>query len=351
MTAEPIERPPTRSSSDYLLALRDKGLNEAPVELARIQDLYVSSSPRADGVDQEYARTLADTESELPPILVHRPTMRVVDGLHRLAAARSRGQDLIHVRYFDGDSTDADLLAIALNVSHGRPLSLEDRVGAAERIFASHPEWSDRAVAAVAGLSARKTAEIRRNSSGTFLNGARRIGLDGRARPVDSTYGRELASRLIKENPTASLRTIARQAGISPATVADVRGRVMRGEDPVPARQRGHLKAAPPAHPATHRPPTAPRPAKPRSAAELGTLFDTLRRDPSLRFNEVGRHTLRMLEAAALVARDRRRIVDSVPAHCKVQMSELVQGYAEIWELFAHDLKTRSENRTDTESA
>ncbi|MFJ9743153.1 transcriptional regulator [Streptomyces sp. NPDC101166] len=346
MTAEPIERPQTRSSSDYLLALRDKGLNEAPVELVHIEDLHVSSSPRADGVDQEYARTLADTESELPPILVHRPTMRVVDGLHRLAAAQARGESLINVRYFDGDTTDADLLAVALNVSHGRPLSMEDRVGAAERIFASHPEWSDRAVAAVAGLSARKVAEIRRNSSGTFLNCARRIGLDGRARPVDSTYGRELASRLIKENPTASLRTIARQAGISPATVADVRSRVMRGEDPVPARQRGHASAAAPTNLAGHRP-SPPVPAKARSAAELGSLFDALRRDPSLRFTEAGRHMLRMLEAAALLARDRQRIVENVPAHCKIQMSELVHGYAEIWELFAHDLK----NHFEAESA
>ncbi|MEE1805973.1 MULTISPECIES: ParB/RepB/Spo0J family partition protein [Streptomyces] len=340
MTAEQLERPYTRSSSEYLLALRDKSLNDAPVELAHLDELHVTHTPRMGGVDTEYIRALAEVESELPPILVHRPTMRVVDGVHRLRAAQANGQIFIKVRYFDGDTTDADLLAVALNVSHGRPLSLEDRAAAAERIFASHPEWSDRAVAAVAGLSARKVSEIRQNSAGTLLQSDRRIGLDGRSRPVDSTHGRELASELIKQNPAASLRTIARQAGISPATVADVRSRVMRGEDPVPSRQRGHAAAQrSPQQPAC-RPPQQ-RPVITRSPAELGSIFDTLRRDPSMRLNEMGRHILRMLDAAALVARDRQRFVESVPAHCKNQMSELVHGYAEIWETFAHDLKSQ----------
>ncbi|GGT65135.1 hypothetical protein GCM10010207_75450 [Streptomyces atratus] len=323
-----------------MLALRDKSLNDAPVELAHLDELHVTHTPRMGGVDTEYIRALAEVESELPPILVHRPTMRVVDGVHRLRAAQANGQIFIKVRYFDGDTTDADLLAVALNVSHGRPLSLEDRAAAAERIFASHPEWSDRAVAAVAGLSARKVSEIRQNSAGTLLQSDRRIGLDGRSRPVDSTHGRELASELIKQNPAASLRTIARQAGISPATVADVRSRVMRGEDPVPSRQRGHAAAQrSPQQPAC-RPPQQ-RPVITRSPAELGSIFDTLRRDPSMRLNEMGRHILRMLDAAALVARDRQRFVESVPAHCKNQMSELVHGYAEIWETFAHDLKSQ----------
>ncbi|MFH8565659.1 transcriptional regulator [Streptomyces sp. NPDC017988] len=337
MTAGQLDRPCTRSSSEYLLALRDKSLNDATVELAHLDELHVTHTPRMGGLDTEYTRTLAETESELPPILVHRPTMRVVDGVHRLRAAQVNGQIFIKVRYFDGDTTDADLLAVALNVSHGRPLSLEDRTAAAERIFASHPEWSDRAVAAVAGLSARKVSEIRHNAAGTLAQPDRRIGLDGRSRPVDSTHGRRLAGELVKQNPTASLRTIARQAGISPATVADVRSRVMRGEDPVPSRQRGHAATGDSPQQPAYRPPQN-RPAHTRSTAELGSIFDTLRRDPSMRLNETGRHILRMLDAAALVARDRQRYVESVPAHCKTQMSELVQGYAEIWERFAHDL-------------
>ncbi|MEU9860029.1 transcriptional regulator [Streptomyces sp. NPDC047971] len=338
MTAEQLERPCTRSSSEYLLALRDKSLNDGTVELAHLDELHVTHTPRMGGVDSEYTRTLAEVEAELPPILVHRPTMRVVDGVHRLRAAQANGQIFIKVRYFDGDTTDADLLAVALNVSHGRPLSLEDRTAAAERIFASHPEWSDRAVASVAGLSARKVAEIRHNAAGTLLQPDRRIGLDGRSRPVDSTHGRRLAGELVKQNPTASLRTIARQAGISPATVADVRSRVMRGEDPVPSRQRGHAAAVAGAQEqSAYRPPQR-RPAATKSPAELGSIFDILRRDPSMRLNEMGRHILRMLDAAAQVARDRQRFVESVPAHCKAQMSELVHGYAEIWEMFAEDL-------------
>ncbi|MFC8208790.1 ParB/RepB/Spo0J family partition protein [[Kitasatospora] papulosa] len=340
MTAEQLERPYTRSSSDYVLALRDKSLNAAPEELVHLHDLYVVSTPRTGGVDVEYVRTLAELEAELPPILVHRSTMRVVDGVHRLRAAQANGQTCIRARYFDGDATDADLLAVALNVSHGRPLSLEDRIAAAERIFASHPEWSDRAVAAVAGLSARKVSEIRQNMGGILLHAERRIGLDGRSRPVNSTHGRELAGRLIKEDPTASLRAIARQAGISPATVADVRSRVMRGDDPVPARPHRHAADRRSVYEPVHRPPQQ-RPDSTMSPAELGSVFDSLCRDPSIRLNEMGRHILRMLDAAALVAQDRQRFVESVPAHCKLQMSELVHSYAQIWELFARDLKNQ----------
>ncbi|NEY34021.1 ParB N-terminal domain-containing protein [Streptomyces sp. PRKS01-65] len=345
MPAEQLETPYTPSGSDYVLALRDKSLNDAPAEFVHVDELRVVSTPRTGGEDVEYTQTLAEVESELPPILVHRPTMRVVDGVHRLRAARTKGQTCIMVRYFDGDATDADLLAVALNVSHGRPLSLEDRIAAAERIFASHPQWSDRAVAAVAGLSARKVSEIRQNVVGTLPHTDRRIGLDGRSRPVDSSQGRELAGRLIQENPTASLRVIARQAGISPATVADVRSRVMRGEDPVPARRRRHPADQDTAHETTARPPQQ-RPDGTRSPAELGSVFDALRRDPSMRLNEMGRHILRILDAASRVVQDRQRFVESVPAHCKLQMSELVHGYAQFWELFARDLKDHGAERS-----
>jgi ParB-like chromosome segregation protein Spo0J len=338
MTAEQLERPYTRSSADYVLALRDKSLHDTPVVLVQLDELHVVSTPRTGGLDSDYIGTLAEVESELPPILVHRPTMRVIDGVHRFRAAQANGRTCIMVRYFDGDAGDADLLAVALNVSHGRPLSTEDRVSAAERIFTTHPQWSDRAVAAVAGLSARKVSEIRQNMVGALLHSDRRIGLDGRSRPVDSTHGRELAGRLIKENPTASLRAIARQAGISPATVADVRSRVMRGDDPVPARRGRHAAAQRTAYQPADRS-SAQRSDSTRSLAELGAVFDTLRRDPSMRLNEMGRHMLRMLDAAGLVAQDRQRFVECVPTHCKLQMSELVHGYAQIWEQFARDLK------------
>ncbi|GAA3838761.1 hypothetical protein GCM10022403_083960 [Streptomyces coacervatus] len=62
-------------------------------------------------------------------------------------------------------------------------------------------------------------------------------------------------------------------------------------------------------------------------------------RDPSLRLNEAGRQVLRMLDACSAVVRDRQRIIDTVPAHCREPLSQLADGYAEIWQLLADDLR------------
>lgn len=338
MTANQLARAHEGSSSDYLLVFRDQGLPDTPVELVPLHALTVAYTPRVAGEDGEYALELAESPTTLPPILVHRASMTVVDGVHRLRAAALRGQEHIEVRFFDGGQEDATLLAVAMNISHGRPLSLEDRTAAAERIFASRPQWSDRAVALVTGLSARRVSDIRLRSTTGVLQWERRVGLDGRARPLNSTHGRELASQLIKDDPQASLRTIARKAGISPSTVADVRDRVRRGDDPVPPMQRG--LAAVDRTPGRFLPPAPDhRLVDRKSPLELLSIFDLLRRDPSLRLNEMGRNILRMLDACALVARDRQKIIANVPPHCKGNVSELMQGYADLWRALAEELR------------
>src|SRR5437763_15349138 len=60
-----------------------------------LQLLRRGMSPRANGEDPDHVRTLAATVNPLPPIVVHRPSMRVIDGLHRVAAARLRGDTRI----------------------------------------------------------------------------------------------------------------------------------------------------------------------------------------------------------------------------------------------------------------
>ena len=338
MIAHQTVRAPLDGSSDSLLALRDAVLRDAPVERVRLAELKVSFTPRTAGVDGAWALTLAEAESELPPILVHRPTMDVIDGLHRVRAARLKGRESIEARFFDGSHEDATLLAVAVNVAQGRPLSAADRAAAAEHVVAARPHWSDRAIAAVVGLSAKKVSAIRRRRTPGPPSEERRLGLDGRARPLSTAQGRERAGELLQADPTASLRTVARQAGISPATVADGRNRLMRGEDPVPPRQRG-LPPAGPAARAVARRTTAERAEENRSPGELFMIFDSLRRDPSLRLNEVGRAILRMLDACALLARDRRRIISNLPPHCTGQMAELMSGYSELWQVFADELR------------
>ncbi|MEU0162922.1 ParB N-terminal domain-containing protein [Streptomyces sp. NPDC006261] len=346
MTASQGVRTHDDNRSDRLLELRDT-LRQAPVEQVRLADLTVCFTPRAAGVDDGWALALAEVETRLPPILVHHPSMTVIDGQHRLRAARLKGREHIDACFFDGSQEDAAMLAVAVNVTQGRPLPQADRVAAAERIVLARPHWSDRAIAVVTGLSAKKVREIRLRAD--LPRCERRVGLDGRVRPLNTAQGRELAGRLLKADPTASLRTVARQAGISPATVADVRDRLLRGDDPVPPRRRGPAAAerGPRERDGDGRDGDERGGTEPRSPDELFMIFDALRRDPSLRLNEVGRSILRMLGACSLIARDRRRIITNLPPHCTGQMAELMSGYSDLWQMFAEELRDCEERESN----
>ncbi len=198
--------------------------------------LRPADSPRLNGEDKAHIARLAETETPLPPILVDRRTMRVIDGMHRLMAASLQGRETIDVIFFDGSEADVFLRAVQENVAHGLPLSQADRRAAAERIVTSHPHMSDRAIGHSVGLAAKTVAAIRKSSSEEIPQSNARIGRDGRVRPLDSGAGRRRAAELLTQQPDASLRDVARAAGISPATVLDVRKRLERGESPVPEK-------------------------------------------------------------------------------------------------------------------
>jgi ParB-like chromosome segregation protein Spo0J len=306
----------------------------SPVAMVPVSSIVVSDRPRSGGEDVEHVRALAEVLADLPPVVVHRKSMQVIDGLHRLRAAVLCGWPEIAVRYFDGRSEDAYLLSIAMNVTHGLPLSSADRVAAVERFFVSYPSWSDRAIAAAVGLSPRKVSEVRRSLAGQVAEQERRVGRDGKVRPINGAQGRERAGELIRQNPHASLRAIAREAGVAPATAADVRERIRRGVQPVLEprdRSAQPSKAGNGVGLAEHRTP-----------AELLVALRNLQNDPSLRFNEMGRLVLRMLQTCAVAAREQERILETVPAHCTNQVSDLLIGYADVWRSFAVELRNKS---------
>src|SRR5215469_3704588 len=131
------------------------------ITIVPLGDLRPGDSPRLEGTDEEHATRLAETEEALPPILVDRKSMRIIDGAHRFMAASLRGQESIEVEFFDGSDADAFLRAVEANVQHGLPLTRADRWAAAARIVASQSHMSDRAIAEATGLSARRVASIR----------------------------------------------------------------------------------------------------------------------------------------------------------------------------------------------
>src|SRR5213076_255321 len=63
-----------------------------------IGSLLPADSPRLEGERLDHVRALADAVGEPPPILVHRHSRRVIDGMHRLRAAQLRGERMIEVR-------------------------------------------------------------------------------------------------------------------------------------------------------------------------------------------------------------------------------------------------------------
>ena len=306
-------------------------------ESVPIAVLVRTGSPRSGGVDAAHVQRLIEADWPLPPIVVHRPTMRVIDGFHRVAAAAQLGLDEIDAYVIDGSVESMFVLAVRANVTHGLPLSLADRRAAADRILCTHADWSDRAIASATGLSAKTVRGIR-CASGEHPQLHKRLGKDGRLRPLNATTGRRLAAELLAASPDASLREIAAAVGVSPGTVRDVRARLSRGEDPVPtgvepggARRRAQRRAP-------H--------VQPNSApADLIPVLMTLSKDPALRMNAAGRELLRWLHAHAVNAVDSAKIVQFAPGHCVEHLVEFASRCSANWALIAADLEHRAEQQ------
>jgi ParB-like chromosome segregation protein Spo0J len=341
---------------DWTLTASLAEFDQLPVLMVPLNSLVPADSPRQAGVDAAHARVLAEVPpGRLPPILVHRPTSRIIDGMHRLHAVSLRGDDTIRARLVDCSEERAFILAIELNISHGLPLSLADRGAAAARIVAAHPDWSDRAIGLVAGLSAKTVAGLRDRYPGHSPEVSTRIGRDGRVRPVNGAEGRRRASEVITARPSATLREIAKDAGVSLGTARDVRDRVRRGEDPLPARQRAAERSA------------AEQRAAGRSAVSSGRaglaapsrnqnghrkksvtglaawplIQDRLGRDPAIRYALSGRTFLRWMESHLTGLDEWRNFIDCIPAHWSDNVEALASSCSDEWRNLARELEER----------
>jgi hypothetical protein len=292
-----------------------------------VDALLPADSPRQAGVDERHVEALAQAPDDLPPILVHRDTMRVIDGTHRLRAAMFLGCDAVRVEFFDGSEQAAFVAAVQANIAHGLPLTLGDRRAAAERLLREHPDWSDRAVAQIAGL-AHKTVSAIRRSSEDFPQSNTRLGRDGRLRPTDSAERRSRARQLILDRPEASLREIARAVGLSPTTVLAIRDGVVDEADwSAPVRPPDQRAAEPSRE---------PEPPNDR----LRSLWEALLHDPELRFTDNGRALLRVLQVQAVTnPRNWDKLVCAVPPRHAGTVADLASQCARMWEDFANEMR------------
>ncbi|MFJ3927291.1 ParB/RepB/Spo0J family partition protein [Streptomyces sp. NPDC090022] len=319
-----------------------------PVDL-----LLDAESPRLAGVDHDHVLLLAGLETALPPIVVHRSTMRVIDGMHRLHAARLGGRDTIPVRWFDGTEAEAFLLAVEANNGHGLPLTLADRRECARRILRAWPEWSDRAVAAKVGLSGKTVGVLRRGAQEAGAPAAVRVGCDGRARPLSATEGRLRAVDYLAVRPDASLREIARSAGISVETARDVRDRLGRGEGPLPGggpgtgtgSGTGGAAGGSAAATGAVRGVRESRARECPAPVDLPTVLDSLKRDPTLKYSDEGRALIRWLEAR-IVREGESGLLLRAPAHQAPKIAAMARACAAHWDEIAAELEQRGRQET-----
>jgi ParB-like chromosome segregation protein Spo0J len=319
----------------------DLSVENYPIHILEINQLALVGSPRSAGEDPVHTRALAEI-ADLPPIVVHRSTMQVIDGMHRVRAALLNGRTIIKARVIDCDEAAAFVFAVRANVTHGLPLSPPDRKAAALCIINLHPNWSDRAVAAATGLSDKTVSALRAGSTSDIPQSDNRVGRDGRVRPLNSAARRRQAALLIAERPEAGLREIARATGLSPATVRDVRVRTDKGEDPVPAKYReSEDPQVTPEPPAALKEPAPTRRPTQGSCVDGRALLAKLVNDPSLRFNENGRMALRWLHHHAVDHENCRGVGNTLPDHWSAPVAELARSCAMAWLALADELDKR----------
>jgi ParB-like chromosome segregation protein Spo0J len=329
---------------------------DAPVVRIPVGLLVPGDSARMDGENRSHVALMASA-SELPPIVVHRPTMQVIDGMHRLSAAKLQDQESVDVRFFDGTADEAFAIGVFANITHGLPLSRKDRKAAAVRILDTYPYWSDRRVGSTTGLSHHTIATLRKCAGGQSNKLNKRLGKDGKVRPLSGAAGRTAAAELIQADRTASLREVAKKAGVCPSTVRSVRSQLDQqsdqGGDPAAAREaQDHVRDDPQT--------IGPRrdvDEKRRGTISVGSrvaslaasrpssthaALKRLQVNPALRFSQDGRMLVRLLTISLANATDCERLADGAPEHCLNTVAEIASAIGDAWYQIAGDLRSKS---------
>jgi ParB-like chromosome segregation protein Spo0J len=280
-----------------------------------------------EATDPQHVAALAEVLGDVPPILVQASTLRVIDGVHRVLAARSIGQTTIRAVLFEGDEIAAHIEAVHRNVRHGKPLTLAEREAAATKFLDLVPEWSDRRIATVSGISPKTVARLRERATADSAQLRARVGRDGRVRAVDSSEVRRRVIEALRDDPEASTRAIARLTRASQATVRDVRARLARGENGLlsvvePRRKRSAPAAEPEPEPEDG--PGAGAGAELESAKAVSDEF-------------VEWFAARDLEDA-----DWQRYVDAIPISRVYEVADRCRRRSESWRAFATALEDRA---------
>jgi ParB-like chromosome segregation protein Spo0J len=283
-----------------------------------IQRLLVNGSPRLSRPDQDHISMLAQVLEDLPPIVVHRRTMTVIDGVHRLEAFRLQGAKDVRIRFFDGSDQEAFVEAVRLNRAHGKPLTLQERQQAAVRVLRIHPEWSDRAIARLCGLSPKTVGARRQRQAGEFAQLKYRVGLDGKTRRVDASIDRRRqrrngtspqVARLPEPDPSASSgsgTSAGKGAQLRQQVVAEASSGWWHGDTSSTSRPK-----------------------------------QLLMKDAAWQSTDAGRAFARWFDAHHVVGDDWVSCVDQLPLSRLIEVGEAARGSAATWQHLADAVEAR----------
>lgn len=212
--------------------------------------------------------------------------------------------------------------SLRAGAGEGSPKAAPDRRRDAERLLATHPQWSDRAIAQLCNLSSKTVAAIRERSAPDAPPPGSRVGRDGRVRPLDASAGRQRAAELFAARPDASLREVSIQAGVSVATARDVRDRLREGRTPT----------------VTPLPRGSRRPESRRRTSPV----DPVAEDRALRSSEEGRRFTEWLVQHSVTRADWQEFVEAVPVSRAYVIADLARTVADSWAEFAKEMERRA---------
>ena len=154
------------------------------------------------------------------------------------------------------------------------------------------------------------------------------MGRDGRVRPVNHAERQKAVIKVLEANPDASLRQVARSAGVSPETVRRVRAKMAASGKSDTIGQHGD---------GSGNGKTQVIDPTRKAIAPLRHL----KADPAFRSTETGRSLLRMLAALEILQEHGSQLIDNIPTHCAAVTAEAAKVCAREWYKFSESIEAK----------
>jgi hypothetical protein len=317
-----IDAADTAPALSRILALRDTRIVPVAINALTVTE-PVAPEPSGLGVES------------LRPVVVHRTSLTVIDGHHRVITAAARGVSTVPATMFDGSTCEGWLLAINLRNAR-EPLPLQTHRDLGRSLLLSHPGWSDRAIASFVGLSDKTVAGIRRTAAPAESSDLQRVDLDGASRPLNCEQARLGAAEQFHDHPHGSARDVSQRTGLSMTTVKDARKRLRDGEDPpqrsvsIPhqaaAAITGGRRGAAPATALPARTPAATSDVA-RHRTTMANELACIGEDPSIRLSIAGRQLVSLFALPDWLDGDPQSVVAALPFHRLPRLRLIAHSY------------------------